>query len=308
MQRKKSVQLEYYELLERRRRLDNDEKSWYQSLKRGYEGECLFDDYVDEVLGALVLGYLSDLTLKHNRVTQIDSLLVTDEVIFQFEIKNYAMDLTWTHQQWQFGNGHSLNDDPVVQLQRSSSILRNILGELGFESPPIVPILVFINPDSFVDLKDDCSVKVLRSFELRRFLEELRSCYSSLSRAGSERVNQVCQHILHYQCEPAFSNFGHSVRDLENRAPIPTGIICPVCGNRELEYGGRTITCNCGHSESKNHALKRTIKEAEILEPNFELTYKAINTFIQESLSKSSITRVLRELRRNKGDEGHSKM
>ncbi len=298
MQRRKSVQLEYYELLERRRCLDKDEKSWYQSLKRGYEGECLFDDYVDEVLGALVTGYLPDLTLKHNRVTQIDSLLVTDEVIFQFEIKNYAMDLTWTHQQWQFGNGHSLNDDPIVQLQRSSSILRNVLEELGFESPPVVPILVLINPDSFVDLKDDCSVKVLRSFELRRFLEELRFRYSAPSRAGSERVNKICQHILHYQWEPSFSNFGQSVRDLENRAPIPTGIICPVCGNRELEYSSHHISCRCGSKEIKKTALLRKINEAQILDPKFELSRKYIEEYVENRVSQATLTRILKEMRK----------
>ena len=49
--RQPSMEQNYYELLKQRRPLDKDELSHYQSLKRGYQGECQFDDQVAELLG-----------------------------------------------------------------------------------------------------------------------------------------------------------------------------------------------------------------------------------------------------------------
>ena len=113
--------------MKKRRPSSKDEQTHYQSLKRGYQGECLFDQYVAEINGYLKnlpANYLVDLTLKHSRITQIDSLFVTDQTLYLFEIKNYSSDSDWDGELWQLDSGYKLNDDPIVQVNRSVSVIK----------------------------------------------------------------------------------------------------------------------------------------------------------------------------------------
>lgn len=122
--------------MKKRRPFSKDEQTHYQGLKRGYQGECLFDQYAAEINGYLKnlpANYLVDLTLKHSRITQIDSLFVTDQTLYLFEIKNYSSDIDWDGELWQLDSGYKLNDDPIVQVSRSVSVIKNILQELNYD-------------------------------------------------------------------------------------------------------------------------------------------------------------------------------
>lgn len=63
-------------------------KQHYINLEKGYEGEIHFDALIETLeIDALIL---HDLLLKLNSTTfQIDSLILTAEAIFCYEVKNY---------------------------------------------------------------------------------------------------------------------------------------------------------------------------------------------------------------------------
>lgn len=303
--RQPSMEQKYYELLKQRRPLDKAELSHYQSLKRGYQGECQFDVQIGELLGGptgtLPPNYLCDLTLQQGRVTQVDSLLVTDDVVYQFEIKNYSSDLHWDGKQWQFESGFVLNDDPLVQLSRSSNVVKSLITELGY-SIPVEPVLVFVNPDAYVELSSEPALKVLRSFEIRRYLLQLKQRHNQVGDFDSRRLHQLCQDIL--RCQLSYDtgwrqNRHPGLTDASGTAkPVPVGIVCANCGNLQLQHTKKKVICQCGAQETIMDALRRTVKEAQILEPNFKVCYPDIHCFTAGGVSRATIFRLLKELRK----------
>lgn len=73
--RKKSHELQFLDVLYKRKGLNEEEKKQYLRLKRGYEGERDFDNMCDLFLGN---GYdeVNDLTLKNQQtIVQIDKII-----------------------------------------------------------------------------------------------------------------------------------------------------------------------------------------------------------------------------------------
>src|SRR5690554_1462358 len=86
-QRKKPYELEAFEYLDVRMHLSGRDKQYYYSLKKGYEGERVFDSLTEKLQCECFI--LNDLLLNSNNTTfQIDTLIITSETIYLYEVKN----------------------------------------------------------------------------------------------------------------------------------------------------------------------------------------------------------------------------
>ncbi|MGN8646217.1 nuclease-related domain-containing protein [Gracilibacillus sp. HCP3S3_G5_1] len=90
-QRAKPYELQIYEALLYRKELSSDEVKKCKVLQKGYEGELLFDRYVENLSGEYLI--LQDLWLPHrNKIFQIDYGLIINNTFFLYELKNYKGD------------------------------------------------------------------------------------------------------------------------------------------------------------------------------------------------------------------------
>ncbi|GER65555.1 hypothetical protein BpJC7_17370 [Weizmannia acidilactici] len=89
--RTKSLELFIFKSLNRRMDLTEKDKQYYWNLEKGYEGERHLDLLTEKLeCDCLVL---NDLRLYLNNTTfQIDTLVITGETIYVFEVKNYEGD------------------------------------------------------------------------------------------------------------------------------------------------------------------------------------------------------------------------
>ncbi|MFO1445210.1 NERD domain-containing protein [Bacillus sp. Bva_UNVM-123] len=127
-----------------RMELSSKEKQYYINLEKGYEGEKKFDELLMKLPIEWVI--LNDLLFEmNNSEFQIDSLLFSRNTFHLFEIKNYCGDFYIDGNKWYSTSGTEIKN-PLNQLQRSESLLNNLLKELRIHAP-IVPHLVFINPE-----------------------------------------------------------------------------------------------------------------------------------------------------------------
>ncbi|PWW27956.1 nuclease-like protein [Cytobacillus oceanisediminis] len=113
-------------------------------LRKGFTGEKQFDMLLQSMPDESII--LNDLLLEYsNTIFQIDSLLITGDCIYVFEIKNYEGDFYINHDKWCTTSKSEIKN-PLLQLQRSESLLRRLLLDLGFNAP-IKSYLIFINPE-----------------------------------------------------------------------------------------------------------------------------------------------------------------
>lgn len=145
--RTEPIKLQILRVLNVRANLPKNDRTHFSNLQKGYEGEKLFDCYLEELTCNCFI--LNDLLLEYNNSTfQIDSLLIATNNIYLFEVKNLYGDYTQDADTIYSSTEREIIN-PLSQLNRSRIYLSQLLQSLGFNTP-ISASVVFINPEFFL--------------------------------------------------------------------------------------------------------------------------------------------------------------
>lgn len=89
--RKKSAELQLMESLSYRLKLVEKDQQHYLNLKKGYEGEVMFDSLTEKLNCDCLI--LNDLLFQINNTTfQIDTLIIISDSVYLYEVKNFDGD------------------------------------------------------------------------------------------------------------------------------------------------------------------------------------------------------------------------
>lgn len=110
--------------------LPRDQKN-LNNLKKGYEGELKFFHLLEKELTSKCIR-LYDLLLESNQTEfQIDNLLIYQNVIYMNEVKYYGGDFFLRNDKWYVAASEKEIRNPILQLQRSEYLLRQLLQQMG---------------------------------------------------------------------------------------------------------------------------------------------------------------------------------
>ncbi|GAE92307.1 hypothetical protein JCM21714_1296 [Gracilibacillus boraciitolerans JCM 21714] len=170
--RRKPRELIMYEYLLRRKSLSHEEMRKYRTLKKGYEGELLFDRYIESLPGDFI--FLHDLWLSYrNRAFQIDHILIINNTLYLYEIKNFPGEYYYENEKLYFETGKEV-DDPLTQLKRNESLLRQLLYSLGYQIP-LQAVVVFVNPPECTLYQAPRTSKILLPTQLKQYFQHLQT-------------------------------------------------------------------------------------------------------------------------------------
>lgn len=175
--RTKSIHLQILSYLFNRMNLSTNDKQYYLNLKKGYEGEIMFDSLTENLQCECLI--LNDLLLKmNNTIFQIDSLVISPEAVFLYEVKNYDGDYYYeTDRIYKKSKAEIIN--PLTQLLRSESLLRQLLHNLRLNLP-IDASVVFINPE-FTLYQAPLSKPFIFPTQINQYLNKLNRISSKLN-------------------------------------------------------------------------------------------------------------------------------
>lgn len=268
--------------LKKRMKLSNSEEQHYFSLKKGYEGEVIFDSYTEKLQCECLI--LNDLLFEVNRTTfQIDSLILTQEKIYYYEVKNFEGDY--------FYEGNTLFQKPKVerlnplhQLERGNALFHQLLRDLGF-NPPINPSVVFINP-GFTLYQAPLNQPIIFPTQVKRHLSNINGLPSKISERHRQLADRlVSLHIKdsHYKRIPTYKY-----------QQLQKGITCLKCASFHMMIEKYSCICRrCKNTETVSEAILRSVKEFKILFPDEKITTNTIYDWCNEMVSKRRISRVL---------------
>ncbi|MEQ6375585.1 NERD domain-containing protein [Bacillaceae bacterium S4-13-56] len=261
--------------------LSEEEAKQYDNLKKGYEGECQFDEWIAGLPdGALIV---NDLLFKHNNtIFQIDSLLITLRKIYLFEVKNYTGDIVINGDKWCMKSGSEIKN-PLLQLQRSESLLRQLFHHLKINLP-IEAYLVFVNPD-MMPYNAPPELPAIFHSQLGRFFGKLNSSISKLTPRHEKIAEtlvaaQTTDSLFENKAEYSFGN-------------LRKGLICPKCGHFMVHEHRSILSCGCGYVELVDHSVLRMVDEYGLLFPERKVTTKDIYQWCGEEVANSAIRRIL---------------
>ncbi len=277
-------ELEVYQLLNSRKNLLDYERKHLYALQKGYEGELLFDSMTSFIKADCLI--LNDLLLPHNKNTfQIDSLIIAPDTLYIIEVENFEGDYFYEQDRlYTKIPPQSEVTNPLIQLNRSESLLRQLLQQLG-NSMTIQSYVVFVNPE-FTLYQAPINKQIVYPGQVNRFLKNIRPI--SLKLDNSHYVFADKLKSLHNPNAPFYLPPSYQYEELQK------GIPCSYCDSLEFTTKGPYCYCLvCSKKETMEKRILRIVHHFNVLFPEIKITTNAIYDWGCGKLAKRVIRRVL---------------
>ncbi|MER2173693.1 MAG: nuclease-related domain-containing protein [Carnobacterium sp.] len=282
-ERTKSITHRVLESLNFRMDLPVEEKLKYENQVKGWDGEKKFDFYMNQFHQSGLA--LNDLVLNYrDTVFQIDSLYITNDSIYLYEVKNYAGSYFYKEDSFFTESGYQILN-PLRQIDRSVTYLQNVLLRLGYRLP-IHPIIVFINPE-FTLYSLQPNKHFLFSYQLPKHLSALSNQNFSIKQEHSNLANKLKK--LHNE------DYRPDNLPTYQLGQLKKGILCSICFSLSHTDTRQNYLCTaCGHKETITTAIERSIKEYKLLFPDNLMTTSQIYEWCGKNYSRKRIRMVLK--------------
>jgi hypothetical protein len=279
--RSESEELRLLRSLHIRMKLADQDFKNYMNLEKGFEGEKKYDIWLAENLTGQ-FQVLHDLLLEHNKNKfQIDSLLTTGGRFLNINVKYYEGDYYVDGDNWHTYSGLEIKN-PLLQLQRSETLLRQLLHYLGYNIT-IESYCIFINP-KFQLYQAPMNPQLIFPTQLERFIKKVNKYSSQLNdRYSKMSENLLSQHIVEspYVRSPSYSY-----------EKLAKGPFCPKCFSL-IFFRGKLVVCHtCGFEEGLEAAVLRCVNEIKLLFPNLPITTKVVQEWCKIE-SEKTVRRIL---------------
>ncbi|WP_066063913.1 nuclease-related domain-containing protein [Neobacillus soli] len=281
--RSESKELIIMRFLNTRMVLSTKDKKRYSNLEKGYQGEVRFDQLTANLQNDLYI--INDLCLEFNNSEfQIDTLIISQETIYPFEVKNYEGAYYYESESFYSKLTKEEIKNPLDQLKRSSSLLRPLLKKLGIFLP-IEGQVVFVNP-GFTLYQAPLNAPIIYPTQLITHMGKLNKTPSKLNSRHKKLADQL---ISMHQSESRYSQFpSYKYEQLKK------GLTCSGCHSFAILVGEKKLVCEkCGCEEDIESAVLRSVKELKLLFPDRKITTNGIYEWCNVIASKKIIRRIL---------------
>jgi len=279
------LELRILKLLDARTELEEKEKKYLHNKAKGYEGEKMFDLFTGKL--SLPSYLLYDLLLESNNSTfQIDTLMITQDPLFLFEVKNYEGDFYYEDRRFFSLTTKKEIQNPLLQLERCESLLRSLLQSLGYRMM-IESYVIFIN-SKFHLYQSPLNQPIIYPNQLPDFMSRLNRRSSTVNGRHKGLAEKL---ISLHQTESPYDKYSKYTIDR-----IKKGLICAVCHAFEVFCFGRHLQCGvCGYQEGIDSAVLRCVREIQLLYPNEKITTNLVFEWCGGIITKQPIGRVLKQ-------------
>ncbi|WP_077620454.1 nuclease-related domain-containing protein [Bacillus sinesaloumensis] len=255
--------------------------------EKGFEGECKFDELIARSPASTYL-QLNDLFLEWRNTTfQIDSSLITPHKVYLFDVKNYEGEFYIEGNRWYYSSGYEIKN-PILQLQRSESLLTPLIQSLGINLP-IESKIVFVNPN-FTLFQANRLLPIILPTQVNSLLKS----FGSVSMKSSGHLVKSAKELalLHNDKTP-FDNMHIPEYAYES---LNKGVSCCGCGSLAVHVNGRVLMCKrCRAIEKLHTGIMRTVEEHRVLFPKRFLTVSEAIEWCRLDLNKLRMQKILKE-------------
>lgn len=255
-------------------------------LEKGYAGELQFDAMISGLQNENLI--LNDLLLEsNNTLFQIDSLIIFEKTIYLCNVKNYEGDYCYKSDGFFTVSGTPLKD-PLLQLKKSESLLRQLLHKYGY-NPTIEAYLVYVNTE-FTLYQPTVNHQIILPSQVKRFIKKLSMIPSTKLNKDHTNIAEVL--LSEYKVDNPYTRLPHFQYD-----QIRKGITCSSCDSFSISVVGREqLDCKvCGCKDSIESAVLRCVEEINLLFPDMNITTKIVQEWCKVIKSRKMIRRILKK-------------
>lgn len=268
-----------------RKDLSEKEKSHYNYLKKGYEGEMKFDQMSECLEEERYI--LQDLLLEvNNSYFQIDTLIISQVNIHLIDIKNFEGNCYLEDDKlFSMTSGREYKN-PVIQLKRSTTLFRQLLQKLKLNFL-VEGSVIFINSE-FTLYQAPMDQPIVLPTQVKQFLKDMNKVPSKLNDSHKKLGQTLLS--LHQTKSPYYTPPTYKYGEMRK------GPYCKICDSFDVFIKNFHLVCeNCDCHEKIEDAILRFIKEFSFLFPDMKITTKSIREWCQMNLSDKTYYRVLKK-------------
>lgn len=276
------------ELIDKKTELFRD----YIWLKNVELGELVCLNWLQKELGPVVIYH--NLELDYNGRTQVDLLVVADEVWWVVEVKNYHGVFEYITQISSL-RGQPMHTDPIASMRNRMRIMKDLAASID-RRITVEGSMIFIHPESEarVDLQEGFDIIMRNQFN--RHIQAMRQKFNfNRNRRVQDYHHKIMVHHSPYPVElPVISD-----ADWDR---MRKGCRCPQCNSYNLVAQKKFMACSdCGAVTAKNELAKdlycqlcvlmhdqpKGITMGRLLElSNFQLSRTTLNNVLKPHVPK----------------------
>lgn len=282
-ERNESEELMIMRFLNNRMEWTEKEKQHLLALEKGYEGEVKFDQLAENIQEERYI--LNDLLFEVNHsYFQIDTLIISQNVIHLLDIKNFEGDWYLDADKFRVAATQREYKNPIDQLKRCT-ILFNQLVQNFKHNYIVEAYVIFVNPE-FTLYQAPMNQPIILPTQLNRFLNDFNKTPSKLN----DGHKKLAQHLLSlHKTKSPFT-----VLPQYNFDQLKKGVACAICSSFSITVEGNKCICSdCGHIELLSMAVVRSTEELKLLLPNKKITTNIIHEWCKIVDSKKRIRKIL---------------
>lgn len=284
--REKSDLLRGMTYLDKRINLHDTDKRYLSNLDKGFNGEIRFDQFLNKFLTNEAI-VLNDLLLVSKGTTfQIDSLIISSETIYVYEVKNFSGNYVMESGELMTTTGMDINN-PLIQLNRISSFIKSLIKEWGFKYR-VESNVVFVN-DRFTLYQSRVEDPIIVFTQIRDHLTEVNHKSRYLTRDHhylARKLIQTHKNGVPHQKQLPYYEY----KDFKK------GLSCSECGSFDLLVTQRSSYCkSCFKQHSIKEIVLENIEEYTFLFPDQKITTSTINEWCGAVVNIDKIRKILKE-------------
>ena len=279
-----SDELKVLRILNNRMDLTAEQQKYYLFKEKGFEGEVHFDLLTEQLQSDCFI--LNDLNLEvNNTFFQIDTLILFQEIIYLFEVKNYEGNYCYRGERFETISGKEIKNS-LDQLNRSTSLLRQLLQKFGYNIT-IDAYVVFINPEFFL-YQAPTDKPIIYPAQLPHLMRKLSNEPSKLTNRHKNIADKL---ISLHQVKSPYSNTKIPTYDYQG---LRKGFNCLKCDSFLCSItSGKLVCADCGQVEGVESAVLRCVGEIKLLFPDKRITTNCVYEWCGVIESKKQINRIL---------------
>jgi hypothetical protein len=289
--RTEPIELKVMRYLNTRMVLNAKEMFQLSNLEKGYAGEVQFDRMTESLTEDRYI--IDDLWLQvNNSYFQLDKVIISKGFIHLLDVKNYEGDYYLESDKlYSVANGRE-HKNPVMQLQRSETLFRQLLQNLKLNYL-VQATIIFINPE-FTLYKVPMGQPMVLPSQINRFLIEIENTSSKMDE--NHRILAQKLLSLHQDKNP------FSILPEYDYEKLEKGMHCRNCGSFHTSIKIQHLVCGrCGNSERVDRSIVHQIEEYKLLFPERKISTQSIYEWCNVDINKKRITRVLKKFYSAKG-------
>lgn len=255
----------------------------YSRVKNGYHGELECMEWLRKYLQEGVVIH-HDVELEYNGRTQVDLLVLADEVWWVVEVKYYAGIFEY-RQQVSSLSGYAISSDPIAQMRNRMRIMKELVNRIDTRIR-VEGSMIFIHPESEVRMDSEEDIAVVMRHQLGRHLRDMRQRYKFQKNLNAAQYYEIIR-AHHYQYPVTFPSMTDEIWK-----KIRKGCRCNGCGGYKLEASRKCMHClDCDKVMKKSDLAKDLYCQLCVLfhDREYDITYSRLNELSDFQLSRSGL-------------------